>query len=874
MLPSNFAQMSDSADLGDAPATTGVPVATGRRQRRRSARSTSQRPRLVVASRWRALAAALPSWQGAGLFAVVLVSVLAVGSVHGDVVLALAPFALTLALVVALRGRVRSGFVPWVLFGLGMYSLLQAVPFPVAWTRIVTPAVDVWTGALSLTDASEPRFLPVSLDPGASLVEAVKWSCYAAVFIVAGDTAQRLGLNAVLRFVFASAVIVAGVTLAHKATDATRLYGFYAPEFASPQFALSPLLNPNNLAGYLNLGALTGVGLIVSSRTTGSRGLLALGVTAVVAVSMLSGSRGGWAALALAVPLAFGALALVKSPSTRRARRLILPAVALVGGLALFALASGGQLLRSAKNEGLEKLDLISWSRGIIGDYAWTGVGRGAFETSFAAYRGDHGRHIYAHAENFVAQWCAEWGVPIAVSALVALAWGLRPSRLGARQSAAAACAVVGIAMLTLQNLVDLSFELFSVSLAVVTVLGAMHASARVEPAETTRPGHGRLYPMVVAGAAVLALACWVGAVSLGRSPAIVERRALSNLTGATSKTDVAGQRAIVDRVRAAIARHPADAFFPYLGAVATYRAGGDAVPWINRALERDPNAGRPLLLLAHVLAARGALDQALLSAQLAVERDYSLVPAVHALVSELSPTPEAFFRAAPEGVPGSAVLHAFARSVPGDADPALRRALLAESVVRDPTRTEARLLLVRELLGDLEKPGPKCVASAEQECLRQVRALCAYEPFAAANPHEAAICVARALLEEGRAADALAALTAACQAKLEHAECLRWRIVAADRASASPSRVVEEYLEAACKSAEECRRASTWLGQRAFTAEDWGAATEHFERAARDGGDAASWERLARAAMRAGRPGLATRALQRAEVVRSVGGR
>jgi hypothetical protein len=118
-----------------------------------------------------------------GLLAIVVVgSVLAAGTVHVEVLLAVAPFALATGVLLLYRERELSVPRPaWVLFGLAAYCVLQAIPLPLPITRLLNPAgAAIWIETLT-TLGESPRVVSLSLDPGASLVEALKWLCYGSV---------------------------------------------------------------------------------------------------------------------------------------------------------------------------------------------------------------------------------------------------------------------------------------------------------------------------------------------------------------------------------------------------------------------------------------------------------------------------------------------------------------------------------------------------------------------------------------------------------------------------------------------------------------------------------------------------------------------
>src|SRR5262249_31967167 len=144
---------------------------------------------------------------------------------------------------------------------LAWFTLMQTIPMPMRWLQAIAPAnADVWERCLLPLGEAAPRWAPISLDPGASLVEVLKWTTYAAAFATASAVAARHGAAWGVLAVFGAAVAAAFTTLGHGLIGATKVYGLYQPTFPALAWHVGPLLNPNNLAGYLNLGALSGLG--------------------------------------------------------------------------------------------------------------------------------------------------------------------------------------------------------------------------------------------------------------------------------------------------------------------------------------------------------------------------------------------------------------------------------------------------------------------------------------------------------------------------------------------------------------------------------------------------------------------------------------
>src|SRR6185503_8509553 len=95
-------------------------------------------------------------------------------------------------------------------------------------------------------------------------------------------------------------------------------------------------LNPNNLAGYLNLGALAGLGLILTKKPILPTWLVGVGVMLIVGVDVTGATRDTWT-----------------------------------------------ELLQ----KDLSKIAMLVWAKPLLRDHPWFGVGRGAFESVFPVYR-------------------------------------------------------------------------------------------------------------------------------------------------------------------------------------------------------------------------------------------------------------------------------------------------------------------------------------------------------------------------------------------------------------------------------------------------------------------------------------------------------
>ncbi|HEX4479086.1 MAG TPA: O-antigen ligase family protein, partial [Polyangiaceae bacterium] len=404
-------------------------------------------------------------------------SVLAVGSVHVPVLVVAACVAIA-AGTATFFARAEPGArwpAPAVVFaGLAAYTALQALPVPLSLLAHLEPATaDIWSRAFTALGERAPAWGAISLEPGASCVEALKWWAYAATFVAAAGVGAQRGARWGAALLLFSATLVALVSIAHGATDATKVYGFYAPRFGGERWHIGPLIDPNNLAGYLNLGALAGLGLIAEETPIAPRWVIALAVAPVVGMSFISESRGGFGALIVGLVLLAFLLRRVRGSFIgSRARRMLIPlAATLIGGVALALTAASHHVVDALLNKDVQKLKALAWTVPMMRAHPWFGVGRGAFQSVFQQFFVSPNDIVYSHPENFAVQWATEWGLPVAIVGLSAIAWLLRPRALGYLNAPAASGVFAGLAALVLQNVVDLSLEVPGVMFA--TIAGA-----------------------------------------------------------------------------------------------------------------------------------------------------------------------------------------------------------------------------------------------------------------------------------------------------------------------------------------------------------------------------------------------------------------
>jgi tetratricopeptide (TPR) repeat protein len=801
-------------------------------------------------------------WSGPALAAAgLVVCAVALGGAHVGVVLALGPLFIAAAWLTLGRSDAPTSIVVFrAALLLALYCLVQAMPLPASWVAALNPhAGDVWRRALHPLGESV-RWAALSLDPGATVLESYKLFLYAVAALCAATTTARYGAHASGLLLFGSAVFVATLTLAHGVVDARSVFGIYEPRFGVSRWRIGPLLNTNNLAGYLNLGLLCGLGLLMSSRFRPYRLPISAGVALVVGCGALSGSRAG--VLSMFAGVAVFLLLPRRCAAPRQGHSG--PAVALVG----LALAIGGGMLlaligaqetnwRELFQREVGKLHMIRRSLAMVPDFPIFGIGRGAFESVSPAYAVASDHHVAAQPENLLAQWSIEWGVPATVVLVVLGLRGLARQNVRASSVRNGLCA--GLAALLAQNLLDMGLEVPALGLAAAWTIGALSHQGPDPRASLARGARaGRLWtPTIVGAGSVL----WCLTLLYGSTPLSDEKSSVREVVASSAARSQMGFEAALHALRGAMLRHPAEPYFPRLGGWLALRAGGDPLPWVTRALERDLNGGRTRMLAAQALQKRGATEQALGLLRSAAELEPALASAAGRLAGSWTQDCERIELAAPRGTIGAEVLVNAARELePSNQE---RARCLDAAVARDPSFAPARRQRLRDVSDSLSRgrctePGA-CAA----------RGLADADVLERLAPGSADPAISRAILLAAEPAVALDQLEARCGNLLawERARCFAEVVRLAGRQPEVSARRLRSAalatLEACEDGSDACSRLLTEIAGLTAAHGGWDLALRIYERAVATFPTAEALLGLAASASELGQFGRAQRVLE-----------
>ena len=511
------------------------------------------------------------------------------------------------------------------------WTIVQALPLPCGFAELLAPESVAKQRAIDALMSLEPtRTCTISQEPASTREEVVKLLSLTATFISAWAFAASGGWRRLFFLIGASSFAISAVALVHGLLEWNRVFGVYHPAGITGAWLLSPLMNPNNLGAFAALGAPLWIGLSYRETRLNLRlfGYAATAVTSLVAI--LSLSRGAIGQLLAGYALMGWVLLRRKTRSRRDGSKPAHAALSRIGlilsgvaGVSIGVFMVGGEAVQQFETGRLDKLDLSLASLRFAGQHALTGVGRGAFSSAFIGAEGAVTR--YRYAENFIAHWLAEWGIPMALFLFAAI--GFELVRNGKpKDSLARAGALSALYLFALQNLVDFGFELLGIAtVAVALFAGCIAPSLEGSPktAPTPAPEKTASSPLVVAFVTLC-----LGAVSLAWIGPRIGPDGTAAQTSQLRKTMATSDRA---KFRAeaydALKLHPSEPVLSlFVASESLAHRDPKTLAWLNRSMQLAPQWARPHQLAFRWLWQRGQGRQALLELKQAGAIDLEMV--------------------------------------------------------------------------------------------------------------------------------------------------------------------------------------------------------------------------------------------------------
>ncbi|MCS6900805.1 MAG: O-antigen ligase family protein [Myxococcales bacterium] len=748
------------------------------------------------------------------------ISVLAIGSLPPGLSLL---FGLGASLLVgvwllALPGHgPPDGLAPRTLALLALWTLLQCVPLPF-WllSRISPESAQIWHQALTL--AGETRtWVPLSLAPGQTLMEAAKWGGYAGLCMLGAWWARHRGLTFLCWAVVGLSLTVGVVTVLHGIFDAQTIFGIYKPIHNFPRWTRGPLLNVNHLSAYLSLGVYAAFALLLGERSLSlrARAVLLISAAALVVGVVALASRAGVFALTLGgllmpVVLLEGSQGKRLQQRRQLQRKALLTLLGVFGvGIALALYGFGDGIVKGLGEKNFSKIQTARDSLPMIRDFWLTGVGRGAFEGPFFYYKSPGDHEAWARPENILIQWASEWGLPISLLAFSTLFFALFRAHYW-RSSRTARLLALGLCMLLLHNLLDFNLEVPAVAGLAFVLFGALTGLQRATLQPSHHPARQRaLATLVAASTAAAAAVGWLWGPEL---PLLLRAEAYALLKRAQHQEE----HVDLQPFQRWIKRYPSDPYFAAAaGAVISRSRPVASIRWFGWAIRRGPNVGVIRLGLAEALARAGYRQQGLLEVRLAMERDPTVLPRAIPLARALAQTSEELLACAPPEPQRLLFLEGVARKLPPEGE--LFRSLRQHILQQTPCVGFLQESVMKELLEDYEAQRGPCAGPRGREACRRTMedVLARMQPCTSLRELTSRL-RSDLLWTVGERETAVQELEASCDTSLDLTACLR-RV--AERSADLQDqerlrRVVRVVTSRRCQDPPDCAAAWSWAAR------------------------------------------------------------
>lgn len=309
---------------------------------------------------------------------------------------------------------------------LAMFSLIQIIPLPQFLIKLLSPTTnELYQSTLeSISMYGNGQWMPLSIEPVATLNAAGRWMILWAVFVLAtnlfahGESRRRFSLS-----LGVTGLLLVFLGLLHKLSGTDKIF-FSIPFVNDPPFFFSSFINPNNLAGFLCMCAPIWLGFTVHTKKLEKKliGTLAFVMTSTAIILTLS--LGGILAWVFGLML-FIVLYSKRKKSSDGKKSVIWLQLAGIFALLAGAYVSAGPILHkiSGRMATPNQNRLMIWQDclDMIKDHPLVGVGGYAYEMAFHRYQNYilHGRVVYP--ENIVIQNLSEYGIIVTALVIVAV---------------------------------------------------------------------------------------------------------------------------------------------------------------------------------------------------------------------------------------------------------------------------------------------------------------------------------------------------------------------------------------------------------------------------------------------------------------------
>lgn len=491
---------------------------------------------------WQLLTRRVSGWLR---LAIVFTAPLLLGSVHSKVVIAESLICTLMLLMTLIPAHKTSG-----------WDRMYKVPYLVIVLTVISCAT-----LLQLLPPRIGDLRPISLDPPATVVEAIRLLGLTSLVLTQVLVVRREGVGAIRRTLWAvasSGAISFVLFIAQWSTDATALLWFYVPEDGMPKNLFrATFVNDGQQAMLMGMAAIASSVLALDARRPAWKPLAGLFLVICTIGLFLCRNVVAWNATGFASLLLVAAVASAKRKQGKMTYLASVLAIVLLVGLGnIVDLSHFGLEQAPSGKPGWSRTELLRDVSKMVRENAWTGVGAGAFYSAFPAYNRSSAALSFRHAECVPLEMLAEYGLICGLGLLIALFIAFISAVR--RSVTIPAGAVMAIVALAISTFFMASTAANGIAIPAAALLGCV-ASEVVESKSGRHSGFDEVHGTRISRLKLFLVAGFV---------LVLQSLLASSPYGPDLETDITYiTRGDVTYIASAIERHPGSYRIPLLGA-------------------------------------------------------------------------------------------------------------------------------------------------------------------------------------------------------------------------------------------------------------------------------------------------------------------
>ncbi len=378
--------------------------------------------------------------------------------------------------------RLQAPWEKWIAISIVAFfslSILQLIPLPSYILKAVSPGEYSIINRLSLSSVSA-----ISLYRHATMLEAVKFSLYLMVFLMASFGIEgRRDLKRIINSLIVFGFLLSIFAIIQKATWNGKIYWFR--ELSSGGSAFGPFVNRNHFAGLIGMLIPLALGVSLESRIRGKQAFFGFLCVVMGIALFYSLSRGGIISFFASISV-FSGILLYNRTSKKSVFFIAVFLSVLFAYLIYLGISPVIERFAQAEKDTSMAQRIIAWQGTIkaIGDFWLFGSGLGTFQYVFPVYYPSGLQLFYDHAHNDYLEFFLETGLIGAVimaSFFFSLIMGIIKSNWNKGGIYIRAGLIASITSILIHSLVDFNLHIPSNAITFSAVLGLLVAGLRMD---------------------------------------------------------------------------------------------------------------------------------------------------------------------------------------------------------------------------------------------------------------------------------------------------------------------------------------------------------------------------------------------------------